>query len=157
MFLLRCYRFQITEVTFVMRDPFRNIPLTYARASEVSQVMYALSANIHYSSSNINHLQVDVKAKISLCGHFLIRYFGIRLLSCWNLDIVQHSSLIVIITVILWESKLMFLYNYFNYCFYRFQITESRICHACTILSETFTYNMRKRPLRIMYFHFSGT
>ena len=27
------------------------------------------------------HLQVDVKAKISLCGHCLMNYFGISLLS----------------------------------------------------------------------------
>ena len=51
---------------------------TYLR---MSQVMYDLSANIHFIEQYRDHLQVYLKAKISLCGHCLMNYFGISLLS----------------------------------------------------------------------------
>ena len=44
----------------------------------MSQVMYALSANnTLFFEQYRYHLQVDVKDKISLCGHCLMNYFGI--------------------------------------------------------------------------------
>ena len=70
-----------------MRDPFRNIHLTYALASEASersesscififQEHTTVTSNIHFINQYTlffeqyrYHLQVAVKAKISLCGH----------------------------------------------------------------------------------------
>ena len=68
MFLLSYYRFQITEVTFLsetftydMRERAKRASaqnhrvFSFLRNNEglrMSQVMYALSANIHYSSRN---------------------------------------------------------------------------------------------------------
>ena len=139
-FLLRYYRFQMTEVTFVMRYPLRNIYLKYARTSEASErsesSCFFISQESTYVSSNVRfisqytlffeqyryHLQVDVKPKISLCENCLMIYFGISLLSL-ILTFSAHFSHChyrVIVEV----------YYDFNNSFYQGQITESRICHT---------------------------
>ena len=54
----------------------------------ISQERTYVTSNVRFISQYtlfcnqyIYHLQVDVKAKISLCGHCLMNYFGISLLS----------------------------------------------------------------------------
>ena len=99
MFLLRYYRFQIrSHICHALSHyPFRNIYLQYARASEASERSESscifISHERTYVTSKVRfisqytlffeqyHLQVDVKAKISLCHYCLMNYVGISLLS----------------------------------------------------------------------------
>ena len=173
MFLLRYYRFQITEVTFVMHYPFRNIYLWYARASEASERSESscifISQERTYVTSNVSfisqytlffeqyryHLQVDVKAKISLCGHCLMNYFGISLLS---LILIFFSTFLSLSSRYCGSHVSI---TTFNNCFYRCQITKSRICHTQSFHKHLLIIcasERSERALRIItHFHFSGT
>ena len=130
MFLLRYYRFQITEVTFVMQYPFRNIYL-YAQVSEASERSESscifISQERTYVTSNIRFIiytlffdQYRITCKMLRTNLTLLALSNELFwhkFTLFNLDTFQHSSLTVIITL-LWKS--CFYYD-FNNCFYRCQ------------------------------------
>ena len=67
---------------------------SFLRNVRLSQVIYTLSTNTHYSSGNINiNCNYYINAKISLFGHCRMNYFGINVLSFWNLDMLTKSQL----------------------------------------------------------------
>ena len=93
-----------------------------------AQLMYALSGNIHYSSSNIDITckNIDVEAKISLCGHCLMNYFGLRLFS----SILTFFSAFLSLSLSRYCENHVSIMTLTKFCFYRCQITEIRICHT---------------------------
>ena len=82
MFLLSYYLLQITEV--ILSCIILSETFTYnmrERALRIIVTVHFFSQYTLFFEQYKYHLQVDVKAKISLCGHCLINYFGISLLS----------------------------------------------------------------------------
>ena len=97
MLLLRYYMFQITKLhlsCLILSETFTyDMRERAKRASVQNHRVFSFLRNVRKVTSNVRfishytlffeqyryHLQVDVRAKISLCGHCLINYFGITL------------------------------------------------------------------------------
>ena len=119
MFLLRYYRFQITEVTFVMHYPFRNIYYDMReqakRASAQNHHTFSFLRNPRLLQNNISFIsqytlffewyrcysQVPVQRQtLPFFGHCQINYFGISLLFFKYLDMFNTTFLIIVILLL---------------------------------------------------------